>query len=122
MKKKTLDQQIQELVREVNDTISRWKSHKENGCADPCWPDGVNMNLLRNHLAYYKREIKELCAENGILLPLEAYLPDLPYTDSNYFAKPESDRAQRIMSRTSWKCFSHEEPGGEYDDTVLTFL
>lgn len=81
------------------------------------------MNLLRNHLVSYKRQIKELCAEYNLPLPKEAFLPDLPYTDQNYFAKADSERAQRIMSRPGWRCKNHEIPDkGKYDDAVMTLF
>jgi hypothetical protein len=121
-KKPTPQQSLQTLCQKANDTITRWKSHKENGCNDPTWPDGVNMNLLRNHLFSYKGQIRELCAENNFPLPLEAFLPNLPYTDENYFAKPYSERAQRIMSRPGWQCHNKETPKEEYDETVLTLF
>lgn len=122
MKKEKAEQQLQNLCQEAKDTIARWKSHKENGCSDPFYPDGVNMNCLRNHLIYYKRQIKEICTKHGMTLPPEAFLPGLPYTDSNYFAKPKSDRAKRIMDRPRWRCCNHEEPRSEYDESLLTFL
>lgn len=122
MKKKSVDDQLQELILKVNDTITRWKSYKENGGTDPFYPDGVNMNLLRNHLIHYKREIRELCAENNVSLQGEAFFPNLPYTDENYFAKPESERAKYIMSKPCWRCCNHECPEGEYDESILTFI
>ncbi len=123
MTKKIMPQQELTLLRQgANETISRWKSHKENGCNDPRWSDGANMNLLRNHLFYYKRKIREICAEHSLPFPQEAFLPDLPYTDENYFAKPDSERARRIMGRPNWKCYNHEVPEGDYNDTELTLF
>lgn len=122
-KKKTPEVMINNLCISVNKTIDRWKNHKVYGCNDPCWPDGVNMNLLRSYLRSGKRQIKALCAEFNIPLPPEAYKPDLPYTDQNYFANPNSERAQQIMSRPGWRCYNHETPTNcEYDDTTLTLL
>ena len=63
-KKKDPRQQIDETAVKIRETISRWNSHKENGCSDPTWPDGANMNLLRNHVFSYKRQIRDLCAEH----------------------------------------------------------
>lgn len=122
MKKGLSEDKLQGLTKGVTETIARWKSYKENGGTDPFYPDGVNMNLLRNHLIHYKREIRELCAEKNISLPAEAFVPNLPYTDENYFAKPESERAKYIMSKPYWKCCNHECPGGEYDESILTFI
>lgn len=121
-KKITPKQQVEKLCIEANETIKRWKSHKINGCSDPTYPDGVNMNLLRNHLFYYKRQIRDICFEHKMPLPPEAFLPDLPYTDSNYFADPTSDRAKRIMSNPYWKCANLEKVGGEYDEMQLSLI
>jgi len=120
--KKSPKQSVDEMVGAIRRTIANWKNSKENGCNDPGWPDGANMNLLRNHLVHYKRQIREICMANDLPLPLEAYTPDLPYTDCNYFAKPESDRARRIMSRPSWQCYNHEPTGGEYDERQLSLF
>jgi hypothetical protein len=121
-KKQTPEQQIKENCEKAVGTIARWKSIRVNGCNDPGWPDGVNMNLLRNHLMSYKKQIRELCIANNLLLPPEVYTPDLPYTDCNYFAKPESDRAKRIMNRPGWQCYNHEPIGGEYDERQLSLF
>lgn len=48
--------------------------------------------------------------ENGFDLPAEAFLPDLPYVDTNYFAKPNSAQAKRIMNSPSWGCCNQEQP------------
>jgi hypothetical protein len=121
-KKQTPQQMLAEQCQEVNRTVASWKSHKENGCNDPFWPDGVNMNLLRNHLRWHKSEIFRICNEHNLPLPQEAYTPNLPYTDSNFFAKPDSERAKRIMSSPGWKCGNSEKSSGEYDDTALTLF
>lgn len=124
--KRSPEQTVNETVEAIRQTIANWKNHKENGCNDPSWADGVNMNLLRNHLISYKRQIRELCIANDLHLPPEVYTPDLPYTDCNYFAKPESDRARRIMSRPNWQCFNHRPIpiGGvnEYDERQLALF
>lgn len=109
-KKLSPEERITEMATKIRETIARWKNHKENGCCDPAYADGTNMNLLRNHVIGYKRQIRELCEENNIPLPDEVYLPNLPYVDNNYFAKPDSDRAKRIMSRPGWECYNHERP------------
>ncbi len=31
----------------------------KNGCSDPAWPDGVNLNLVRNHIIYWYRLLRE---------------------------------------------------------------
>lgn len=95
----------------ITESIKRWNNLFERGGSDPGYPDGVNMNLVRNHVRYYKREIEAICEETGLSIPDEYRLPTPPYIDNNYFARPESERAKRIMSRPGWRCYNHERIG-----------
>lgn len=63
-----------------------WLHIKEYGCQDPFWPDGSNMNLERNHIAYHKKMIGEICAELEIPLPEEFYIPEPPEVNERYMA------------------------------------
>lgn len=45
-----------ELIREYE----HWEYLKEYGGSDPHYDDGVNMNLTRNHIIYYKNELEDL--------------------------------------------------------------
>lgn len=126
MKKKksklTPDEQVQELREKARAALARWARLKEVGGSDPTYPDGLNMNLIRNHFRNYKTGIKDICADNGLHLPEEAYLPDLPYIDANYFAQPDSERARQIKG-SHRPIYNHETPDvNEYDDTQLTML
>lgn len=47
-----LSQRIADVTAELEADIARWHDIQKNGCSDPCWPDGVNMNLKRNHIIY----------------------------------------------------------------------
>ena len=66
---------IEEYAPQIVHEISRWNYILENGCNDPFWPDGCNMNLIRNHIISYKLEIAEYCKATGAELPPEYYLP-----------------------------------------------
>ena len=77
-RKKTLQEQIDAEANEIRREIAHWCYMREYGCSDPSWPDGVNMNLTRNHVIYGKRRMEELCAEAGVDLPEEYYLPAPP--------------------------------------------
>lgn len=79
--------------------ISRWKWINEHGCSDPFWQDGCNMNLTRNHVISYKRDIADICERNGWALPTEYYLPTPPEVDNNYMAAAKtSERYKRISA------------------------
>jgi hypothetical protein len=108
MKKNSVHEQIQGNAEEIRKAILRWEDIHKNGCNDPSWPDGVNLNLVHNHVCYFKNEIRRLCTESGENPPPEFYLPTPPVVDSNYLAKPKSENAKRLMSRPDWKCATPE--------------
>lgn len=54
------DKKLAVWYKELEQDMERWRFIKENGCNDPCWPDGVNLNLKRNHIIYDLRHIAEL--------------------------------------------------------------
>ena len=47
-----------ELGAEILDNRRRYEELKIHGGADPFWPDGVNMNLCRNHVLYLRKRIE----------------------------------------------------------------
>lgn len=47
-------------VKELEKAHKHWKDLYENGCYDPSWADGVNLNLVRNHMLNYQKEIENL--------------------------------------------------------------
>lgn len=50
---------IQQIQAEFEREYQRWNYIAANGCQDPSWPDGVNMNLVRNHIIYWYRLLDE---------------------------------------------------------------
>ena len=97
MKKKTPKQEFYDYRKGIIDSISRWKFINENGCNDPAWPDGCNMNLVRNHILYYKKKISELCSQDGFSMPEEYYIPTPPEVDNNFMANlKQKDRVERL--------------------------
>lgn len=122
--KTTEETQIHQFGEEIKEQIERWKAYKKGGCSDPFWPDGVNMNLVRNHVIFAKGQIKRACAESSMQIPEEFYLPTPPAIDDNYFAKPKSDRAKRIMSVPGWRCASPVQPekNQKYNDYQMSLF
>lgn len=116
MKKKSTDELIQGYARDIIREIEHWKYINEHGCNDPQWPDGVNMNLTRNHVIYDKREIARLCQENGNGFPEEYYLPAPPEVDNQYMANLKQKERVKFLR------FKGEEltrGKNRYDDTQL---
>lgn len=59
-KAKTVEQQITEHEKEIEKETARWNYIMQNGASDPFWPDGTNLNLVRNHVIYHLIQIQEL--------------------------------------------------------------
>lgn len=108
---KAIQKRLERAAKGITESIKRWNNLFDHGGSDPVYPDGVNMNLIRNHIRFFKHEIEVICEETGLAIPDEYRLPTPPYIDNNYFARPESERAKRIMSRPSWQCYNHERIG-----------
>ena len=51
---------IKAVWAELQKDIDRWEDIKQNGCNDPFWPDGVNLNLVRNHIIHDLRLLSDL--------------------------------------------------------------
>lgn len=96
MKKKAELNPIEKYAPQIVREINQWNYILEHGCSDPFWPDGCNMNLVRNHIISYKREIAKYCEATGSELPPEYYLPTPPEVDENYMAVKKGERADRI--------------------------
>ena len=46
-------------LEELEKAYAQWESLYQQGGSDPFYPDGVNLNLVRNHILYFKRQIEE---------------------------------------------------------------
>lgn len=63
---------------------------------DPFWADGSNMNLVRAHIKYYKKEIEKNF--DAADYPKIYYRETPPKTDNNYIA--QSDRIRENAKNT----------------------
>ena len=70
---KSGESSLAKWTEELKKDIARWNDIYINGCSDPFWPDGTNLNLKRNHIIYDLRQIMEL--QTG---PLQVSLFDDP--------------------------------------------
>ena len=100
MKKNTPEQQLKLLCSLIIRERADWNYINENGCNDPFWPDGCNLNLTRNHIISYKRDIAELCEKTGMTLPEEYFLKVPPEVDDNYMANlKQKERVERLREQ-----------------------
>lgn len=83
------EQRLQEAIASCEASYKQWADIYENGCMDPSWPDGVNLNLVHNHIRYYKEIIGKCSDELGLDYP-EIYFREVPpKVDTDYIAQPE---------------------------------
>ncbi|HIZ80693.1 MAG TPA: hypothetical protein H9722_01190 [Candidatus Mediterraneibacter pullistercoris] len=97
MKKKTPEQTIEILAQDIVREVGAWEYKNENGCSDPFWTDGMNMNLNRNHIIYDKRQIEKVCRDNGLPLPEEYYTPTPPEVSNYYMANLKNKRRVQMI-------------------------
>lgn len=90
---------LQKCAKIIVDSINRWEDINSHGCNDPCWSDGCNMNLCRNHIISAKAEIKEICETEDVDYPEEYYLPTPPEVSNWYMAdlKRFPARTERVL-------------------------
>lgn len=105
---KTLIKEKDAVIRDILQNLSRWEEIKDHGCCDPSWGDGVNMNLVRNHIIYDKRRLLKICEALQEPLPEEYYLPLPPEVDNNYLCKDGQYFAERKKRMEQWgnKCIT----------------
>lgn len=77
-------------------SFARWDFIRENGCSDPFWADGVNMNLVRNHIIFYKQNLSEQATL--FLLPEAFYRETPPLVDNDYMARADEIRQNAARS------------------------
>ena len=106
-KKNAPKDDLVEAVDRLKERLDNWMDLYENGGNDPCWPDGTNLNLVRNHAIGYKRKIKEICDESGLPLPSEYFFPIPPEVGRDYVARADEIRenAEKFLIRYE----SHED-------------
>ena len=96
----------QQLREELQQSFDRWDHLLIHGCQDPFWPDGVNMNLVRNHIIWYYKQLEEISAQ-PVQLSLFNDLslgkndrPVPPKVPDNYMA-PKGDYPNRPFMRSN---------------------
>ena len=105
---------VDQLKREVDASFAQWEDIKENGCQDPSWPDGVNMNLVRNHISYWYQLLQERLSEPNAQLSMfetadrPADLRPLPPVVPDSYIAPNGKYAHRLDNNPFWPNIVHE--------------
>ena len=106
MKTTSVTVQVARLEAQVQADVNHWHDLMANGCNDPFWPDGVNLNLVRNHIIYGLRQIAELITSERQLSMFEISTISAndvmqderipPKVDDNYMVKDRYENGRRV--------------------------
>ena len=112
----SLEYQLKLAIEGLTNDFKRWDTIYSEGCFDPNYTDGFNLNFKRRHINIAKSRIEKLCEELGCEYPDIYHRPTPPEMDREYMAK---ENEIRLNARLSYEklsensCFkemlSHEE-------------
>lgn len=92
--------ELEKCKKGIVDSIQLWQQLNAFGGNDPFWPDGCNMNLVRNHILYYKAQLLMLCESENCFPPSEYFFSVPPEVPNNYMAN--KDQTERIKKLTNY--------------------
>ncbi|WP_167957950.1 hypothetical protein [Anaerosporobacter faecicola] len=87
-----------EAEKSLIDSFARWDYLMEYGGSDPNWEDGCNLNCVRNHIIYQKKNLEEL-----------EYFPDIynretpQEVDNKFMARADEIREHAKQSLIIYK-------------------
>lgn len=88
--------QQEDYEKQLRESFDHWQNLYEYGGQDPFWPDGVNLNLVRNHIYYYKRKIEETMEPKAY--PEIYHRARPPEVPDNYIARADEIREKANAS------------------------
>ena len=97
-----------ELGEELIDRYTRWSHIYHHGCSDPTWEDGVNINLVRNHILIAKKNIEKYLGDNFSAYPDYYFFPE-PMQLTNDFMAVERRLGCRGKLLPATKTLPYEE-------------
>ena len=107
MNKKQSMEKREKLIKNLKQDYARWNDIYENGCSDPSWEDGINLNLVRAHILINKNTLREICADEE--LPELYFKEEPPIVDGAYMARKEEilqkakEYYETCINEDSWK-------------------
>ena len=87
-----------ELESQLITLYEHWEDLHDNGGHDPLYADGVNLNLVRNNILYYRDQLKKLDYFPEIM---ERPVP--PEMENTYMARAEEIRANAKSTLQKYK-------------------
>ncbi len=101
-RKLTPAQELREHINRLAERYLHWEAERRDGCVDPNWSDGVNLNLVRGHIIAEKRNISRTCNEFGLTIPAIYYRALPPEMPADFFVMDgknyNPNRVSRIMN------------------------
>lgn len=89
------------LLNELEKAYSHWENLYESGGSDPFYADGVCLNLVRNHIIFFKQRIETERPED---MKSELYQKPLPpEVDPSYMARADEIREHAKQSLERYK-------------------
>ena len=87
-----------DYAHNLKEEFNCWENLKNYGGSDPSWADGINMNLVRNHIIYYKQKIEEKYSKQDY--PAIYFRETPPQVDDEYMARADEIRqnARKTLS------------------------
>ena len=133
------DMELARLASSLTESFARWDFLLQNGGSDPYWPDGFNMNLVRNHIISYKKQIEALMDQESEEISLfSRTYPDVYYRETpdevsdDYMSKADEIRARANQQIVLYEndpnfryCLENHDkvfPGGETKATKAAGL
>lgn len=85
------------LIEILEERFQHYDEVLENGCDDPLWADGVNLNLIRNHIIIAKRNIEEVFSVEDYPDVYDRMTPEK--INDDYMAKPDEirEKAKEVL-------------------------
>ena len=74
-------------IAEIRNEYKMWGEIAEHGCGDPFWEDGANMNIIRNHIIYYKKQLISKAEKENAPIPQEVFWALPPEVPDTYMVK-----------------------------------
>lgn len=90
-----------DLEAELANEFELWEHLREHGGNDPFYDDATNMNLVRNHIFYWKRQIEEKYGAERECYPEIYFRETPPEVMAGYMADAAEirDRAAETLDR-----------------------
>ncbi|MDR0819536.1 MAG: hypothetical protein LBN43_08210 [Oscillospiraceae bacterium] len=88
--------QQEDYAQSLSQEFDQWERYYTHGGQDPFWADGVNLNLIRNHIFYYKHKIEETMKPSEY--PNVYYRDEPPEVDPRYMARTDEIRKNAAAS------------------------